>query len=615
MELFKLFGKIVVENSEANENIDESTSKAKDSSESISGSFKKIGLAIATYITVDKIVQFGAGCLTAAADASAASSQFAQVFGDLEGKAGKSLSGIADEAGISENRLKGSFTQIAAFAKTSGMDTESALGLSERAMMAVADSAAFYDRSIEDTTESLQSFLKGNYENDAALGLSATETTRNAAANKLYGKSFNELSESQKQLTLLQMVEDANKASGAMGQAARESDTWTNVTGNLKQSWTDFQAVLGSYILPGAVETIKKLANGVQTLTEKVPVAVQWFKEHETVLQYVGIAVGTVAAAIGAYTIAQNLKNIAVTAGVAAEGAATVAMGAQVVATNIATAATSAFGAVMAFVTSPITLVVVAIGALIAIGVALYKNWDTVSAKAKELWSKVKDTFGKLKTSISNAVESAKTAALNKFESLKSSAVSKFNSLKSSVVGKFNDIKNGISEKINGARDKVKSAIDKIKGFFKFSWSLPKLKMPHPKISGKFSLNPPSVPKFSIEWYKKAMDNPMILTKPTIFDFNPMTGKARGGGEAGDELVGGKNTVMNMIESAVASQNSGIVYYLKKIIEILCDYFPQMLVGFQNMKLVADDGTVLAYYTPKIDKELGRIKDRKDRGR
>ena len=64
-------------------------------------------------------------------------------------------------------------------------------------------------------TESLQSFLKGNFENDAALGLSCTETTRNTAANALYGKSFKDLSEAEKQLTLLQMVEDANKASGA----------------------------------------------------------------------------------------------------------------------------------------------------------------------------------------------------------------------------------------------------------------------------------------------------------------------------------------------------------------------------------------------------------------
>ena len=308
MELFRLFGKIVVDNSEANEEIDESTKKASESSSKMSDSFKKIGAAVATYLTLDAIKTFGAGILTAAADASAASSQFAQVFGEFESQASNSLSKLAAEGGISENRLKGSFTQIAAFAKTSGMDTESSLSLSERAMRAVADSAAFYDRSIEDTTESLQSFLKGNYENDAALGLSATETTRNAAANKLYGKSFNDLSESQKQLTLLQMVEDANKLSGAMGQAARESDTWSNVTGNLKQTWTDFQAVLGAYVLPKAVGVVKSLAEHVTKLAEKIPDVVAWFDKYKGVLAGVATAIGIVKAAIIAQTAVQAIQ-------------------------------------------------------------------------------------------------------------------------------------------------------------------------------------------------------------------------------------------------------------------------------------------------------------------
>ena len=99
----------------------------------------------------------------AAADAEAMASQFSQVFGDMEDQASKSLSKIADDTGIVENRLKGSYTQIAAFAKTTGMETADALDLTDRAMKAVADSAAFYDRSPEDVTGSLQSFLKGNF--------------------------------------------------------------------------------------------------------------------------------------------------------------------------------------------------------------------------------------------------------------------------------------------------------------------------------------------------------------------------------------------------------------------------------------------------------------------
>ena len=289
MELFKIMGKIAIDNTESNKKLEETSGKASSASGKMSAAFKKIGAAVAASLSVAAVVNFGKGCIQAAADANAMASQFSQVFGDLEGSASASLTKIADSAGISENRMKGSFTKIAAFAKTTGMDTESALALSERAMVAVADSAAFYDRSLEETTESLQSFLKGNYENDAALGLSCTEVTRNEAANKLYGKSFKDLSEAQKQLTLLQMVEDANKASGALGQAARESDTWTNVTGNLQQAWKDFQAVLGTYGLDLVVGVVKKLVGVLEDCTAKVPEVVAWFGELKTKAEDLGV--------------------------------------------------------------------------------------------------------------------------------------------------------------------------------------------------------------------------------------------------------------------------------------------------------------------------------------
>lgn len=278
LELFKLFGTIALDNQQANQGIDETTGKARDSQSKIVSSFKKIGAAVATYFAVDKIINFGGACIDAASNAQAMESQFTQVFGELEQEAAKNLSGIADAAGISENRMKGSYTKIAAFAKTTGMETADALSLADRALAAVADSAAFYDRSLEDTTESLQSFLKGNYENDAALGISATETTRNAAANELYGQSFKDLSEAQKQLTLLKMVEDGNALSGALGQASRESETWTNQVGNLKQSWTDFKAVIGENFLQSAISGVMKVTEVVQAASDKVPVLVNWFQ-------------------------------------------------------------------------------------------------------------------------------------------------------------------------------------------------------------------------------------------------------------------------------------------------------------------------------------------------
>ena len=158
----------------------------------------------------------------------------------------------------------------------------------------------------------------------------------------------------------------------------------------------------------------------------------------------------------------------------------------------------------LGFLFSPIGVVIAIIGLLVAAGVALYKNWDTI-----------KEKVGDLATSIKN---------------------------------KFDDIKRGITEKINSAKDTVKSAIDKIKSFFNFQWSLPHLKLPHFSISGKFSLNPPSVPHFSIDWYAKAMKNGMILNNPTIFGM--MNGKLLGGGEAGSETIVGTNSLMQMIAKA-----------------------------------------------------------------
>lgn len=206
----------------------------------------------------------------AAADAEALKSQFSQVFGEVESDAADKLQAIEDNTGVMVNRMKGSFTQIAAFSKTTGSTTAEALDIANRSMIAVADSAAFYDRSIENMTNSLQSFLKGNFENDTALGISCTETTRNAAANELYGKSFKDLSEAEKQLTLLKMVEDGNKLSGALGQAARESDTWTNQLGNLKQSLQDLKATAGSAFLKPAVMVLKLLVSLVQGLTKRL---------------------------------------------------------------------------------------------------------------------------------------------------------------------------------------------------------------------------------------------------------------------------------------------------------------------------------------------------------
>lgn len=109
----------------------------------------------------DKLVEFVAGSVEAAADIKAINAQFSQTFKDLEGDATKALDSIEEKTGITATRMQGSYTKIFAFTKSVGADSAEAMNIAERAMLAAADSAAYYDRTIEEATETLQSFLKG----------------------------------------------------------------------------------------------------------------------------------------------------------------------------------------------------------------------------------------------------------------------------------------------------------------------------------------------------------------------------------------------------------------------------------------------------------------------
>jgi hypothetical protein len=141
---------------------------------------------------------------------------------------------------------------------------------------------------------------------------------------------------------------------------------------------------------------------------------------------------------------------------------------------------------------------------------------------------------------------------------------------------------------------------------------LPSLKLPHISISGSFSLNPPSVPHFGIEWYKKAMEDGMILNQPTIFGYDSTSQKFLAGGEAGSETVVGTQNLMEMIKASVDLEMNPVV---KAIMDLQERILESLGLIYENMgyDLVLDTGVLVAETAPQMDDELGKIFRRKER--
>ena len=264
---------------------------------------------------------------------------------------------------------------------------------------------------------------------------------------------------------------------------------------------------------------------------------------------------------------------------------------------------------------SPIGYIVMAVGAVIAILVHLYRTNEEFRNEVNDLWEKVTTAFkniynaavkfiagmkpvidGALKfigAIFTNAVITIKTQmsiarqyiqmiwnvirgifkaagqllkgdVKGAFNTIKDTIKSALNSAKTIVSTYLDSIKEKFSNIWDAAKDIVSGAVEKIKGYLKFEWKLPDLKTPHLswttealdpsslkyKILDALGL-PTSLPKLNIEWYRKAMQNGMILNGATIF--GAKNGRLLGGGEAGSEAIVGTNSLYNMIQQAVGT--------------------------------------------------------------
>ena len=210
--------------------------------------------------------------------------------------------------------------------------------------------------------------------------------------------------------------------------------------------------------------------------------------------------------------------------------------------------------------------------------------FNAIKSTATTVWNAIK-------TAVTTPVNAIKSTVSTVFNSVKSTVTSIFNGIKSTATSVWNGIKSAITTPIEAAKNKVKGVVDAIKGFFSgMKISLPHIKLPHFRVSGKLSIAPPSVPHLSIDWYKEGG----IMTSPTIFGMNGSSLMA--GGEAGAEAILPLAGFYKQLEAMISSHLNTSA--MEKYLAVIADN--------SSKGIYLEDGTLVGHLLPAIDGELGK---------
>lgn len=213
--------------------------------------------------------------------------------------------------------------------------------------------------------------------------------------------------------------------------------------------------------------------------------------------------------------------------------------------TAITNAAQTAWEGIKTLITNAWTAIKTTVSTIVtAIQTFISTAWNTIKTVVTTILNAIKTTvttvWNNIKITITNVINNIKTGITTGLNTILSTARSILNTLKNTFVNVFNGIKSHLT-----------GVVTWLKGIFNFKWELPKIKLPHFSISGSFSLNPPSVPHFSVSWYKSAYDEAMIFQTPTIFGANGF------GDGNGNEVVVGDQHLIELMRDAFKDSFGG----------------------------------------------------------
>lgn len=384
MNLFTLMATIGLDTTEFEAGVKKATSTGQALSGTMNTRMATAAVAVGNLIAKaaaavgDALVKLPGQAIEAAAEVQAENAAFASSFGDLAGDAKAAFESIGQDTNILSTRLQAVGTKGYAQLKGAGLSANDALTQSDRLLRLAADAAAYYDISLEDADTRIRSFMRGNTEAGDAIGLFTSESQRNAYAIETYGTKWQNLTEAQRQMLMLNISEDIYKQSGAIGQASREANGWANVTANLGEAWRQTLATIGKPLMEALIPALNHLSS--------------WLADEDTQAKLSTFAskLGEIAALV--FDTLLNAFDWIVNNG-------------ETMATIIELVAI-AFVAVKA-ATDPIGTL---FGILIAVGILLMANWETLKTAAEALGQKFQDWIVSKLEAIKTWADSAKTA-------------------------------------------------------------------------------------------------------------------------------------------------------------------------------------------------------------